>query len=81
MARGRTSRSDGGCPGFWGQGIATEAARPVLDHALNSLGLDRVIAEIAAANAGSISVAEKLGMTREGADDASAVVRYSIAAV
>jgi RimJ/RimL family protein N-acetyltransferase len=65
---------------FWGQGIATEAARPVLDHALNGLGLDRVVAEIAAANAGSISVAEKLGMTLERSDETAAVVRYSISA-
>lgn len=66
--------------GFWGQGIATEAARPVLDHALDTLGLGRVVAEIAAANVGSISVAEKLGMTPEPSGHASTVVRYSISA-
>lgn len=62
---------------FWGRGIASEAARAVLDHALNGLGLSRVVAEITAGNAGSISVAEKLGMTLV---QSGPVVRYSISA-
>lgn len=50
----------------WGKGYATEAARPVLDHAMETLALDRVVAEIDPNNAGSIRVARKLGMTDEG---------------
>jgi len=46
----------------WGRGYATEAARPVLAHALNTLGLDAVIADIDPANTASVNVARKLGM-------------------
>ena len=46
----------------WGQGFATEAARPVLRHALSTLRLDAVIAEIDTRNTGSRRVAEKIGM-------------------
>ncbi len=50
-------------PGSWGQGYATEAARAVLDHALGSLGLPEVLAEVDAGNSASIAVIERLGMT------------------
>lgn len=50
----------------WGQGYATEAARPVLDHALLTLGLKRVVADIDPANAASIGVACKLGFLPAG---------------
>jgi RimJ/RimL family protein N-acetyltransferase len=46
----------------WGQGLATEAAAPMLDHGLRTLGLAHVIADIAPENVGSRRVAEKLGM-------------------
>ena len=49
----------------WGRGYATEAARPVLDHALNTLGLSEVIADIDPANTASINVAHKLGFRPE----------------
>lgn len=51
----------------WGNGYATDAARPVLAHAFATLGLERVIADIAPGNTASIRVAEKLGLspTRE----------------
>jgi RimJ/RimL family protein N-acetyltransferase len=45
----------------WGRGYATEAARPVLCHALNTLGLPEVIADIDPVNAASVKVARKLG--------------------
>lgn len=51
----------------WGQGYATEAARPVLDHALHALGLRRVVADIDPDNTASIGVARKLGLAPEGA--------------
>jgi RimJ/RimL family protein N-acetyltransferase len=47
---------------LWGGGYATEAARPVLAHALSALGLPEVIADIDPANAASAGVARKLGM-------------------
>lgn len=45
----------------WGCGVATEAAGAVLCHA-ETLGLQRVHAEILEGNVGSIRVASKLGM-------------------
>lgn len=48
----------------WGQGYATEAARRLVDHALVTLGLEVVVADIAPNNAASIAVAERLGMNR-----------------
>jgi [ribosomal protein S5]-alanine N-acetyltransferase len=50
---------------FWGQGIATEAARAVQDHAFGVLGLDRLISIINPANTASIRVAEKNGLRYE----------------
>ena len=49
--------------GYWGQGLATEAARAVLTHGIMTLGFQRVIATVQASNLGSIRVIEKLGMT------------------
>jgi RimJ/RimL family protein N-acetyltransferase len=50
----------------WGQGVATEAARAVLAHALGPLGLPVVVALIHPDNRASIRVAEKIGMTQCG---------------
>jgi [ribosomal protein S5]-alanine N-acetyltransferase len=50
-------------PASWGNGYATEAARAVLDHALGSLSLPEVLAEVDEGNAASIAVIERLGMT------------------
>jgi RimJ/RimL family protein N-acetyltransferase len=49
----------------WGQGLATEAARAVRDHALGQLSLRRLIALIDAKNVRSIRVAEKIGLRHE----------------
>lgn len=49
-------------PEAWGQGVATEAAMPLLRHAFDTLCLDQVIAEIDVANRASARVAEKIGM-------------------
>ncbi len=48
----------------WGKGYATEAARPVLAHAFQTLELDRVIADIAPGNAASVRVVQKLGLSQ-----------------
>lgn len=47
----------------WGKGLATEAARAILKHGIETLGFQRVIATVQAANVASIRVIEKLGMT------------------
>ena len=49
----------------WGQGLATEAAELLLRHAFVTLNLPKVIADIDPENAGSIRVAEKLGLRQE----------------
>jgi len=46
----------------WGKGYATEAARPIVAHAFQTVGLDRIVAEIDPANSASIHVAEKIGL-------------------
>jgi ribosomal-protein-alanine N-acetyltransferase len=51
---------------LWGRGLATEAARAVLDHAFLVLGMAKVWARADPRNVGSLRVLEKLGMTREG---------------
>jgi RimJ/RimL family protein N-acetyltransferase len=53
-------------PRTWGHGFATEAARPVLSHGLETLGLGEVVADIEEGNLASRRVAEKLGMRSEG---------------
>lgn len=50
-------------PEYWGQGLATEAAQAVFKHGMATLGFQRVIATVHAANVASIRVIEKLGMT------------------
>ncbi len=50
-------------PGSWGKGYATEAARAVVEHALGTLGLPEVLAEVDEGNTASVAVIERLGMT------------------
>lgn len=50
----------------WGQGLATEASRALLDFGFQILSLHRVIALCDVRNSASIRVLEKLGMRREG---------------
>ena len=63
-----------------GQGYATEAARPLLAHAFETLRLPEIIADIDERNRASIRVAEKLGMrvvaTRTGATRTE--IRYAV---
>lgn len=53
----------------WGHGYATEAGRAVLRHGFRELALPEVLAVIAAANAPSRAVAERLGMAHDPALD------------
>ena len=49
---------------FWGQGLATDAARAALDHGFHVLGLAEIVAFTALSNTPSMRVMERLGMTR-----------------
>jgi RimJ/RimL family protein N-acetyltransferase len=49
----------------WGRGLIVEAARALLDFGFGALDLHRVYVDVDARNAGSLRVAEKLGMRRE----------------
>jgi RimJ/RimL family protein N-acetyltransferase len=53
----------------WGEGLATEAGRAAADWAHEVLGAHHIISLIEPANTRSIRVAEKLGMTEEGATE------------
>lgn len=46
----------------WGKGGATEAAKIILEHGLNTVGLPRIVADIDPQNIASVRVAEKIGM-------------------
>jgi RimJ/RimL family protein N-acetyltransferase len=46
----------------WGQGYATEAARPALAHGFADLGLEEIISLIHEGNARSLAVARRLGL-------------------
>jgi ribosomal-protein-alanine N-acetyltransferase len=50
---------------YWGQGLATEAARGIVQHAFEHVHVSRLICLIDHDNQGSIRVAAKLGMTFE----------------
>jgi ribosomal-protein-alanine N-acetyltransferase len=52
-------------PDYWGQGIATEAARAVRDYGFHELKLPRLISLVHPDNKASRRVAEKNGMTPE----------------
>lgn len=52
--------------GHWGQGYATEAARAVLRHGFDTLGLPEIWALIGPGNAASLAVAGRLGFRPAG---------------
>ncbi|MEU9375927.1 GNAT family N-acetyltransferase [Streptomyces sp. NPDC048255] len=53
----------------WGQGYATEAARAVLEHGFDALGLPEVLAVTTAGNLRSQAVMRRIGMSRDPAGD------------
>lgn len=67
-------------PEHWGKGLATEATRACIEYGFAELGMERIIAMMMPANVGSIRVAEKCGMAREGLiiDRGMEVLLYSI---
>ena len=54
---------------YWGQGIATEAARAVLYYAFGTLGLDEVVSFTSTTNLRSQRVMQKLGMHHDPVED------------
>ncbi|GIG56296.1 N-acetyltransferase GCN5 [Longispora fulva] len=53
-------------PDWWGQGLATETARLLVDLGLRDLGLHRIEATVDDDNGGAQRVCEKIGMRYEG---------------
>lgn len=51
---------------FWGRGFATEAARPLIDHAFAAYPVERIQAHFMEGNSASGRVLEKAGMRFEG---------------
>ena len=49
----------------WSKGYARESAEAVLQHARNTLGLDRIVAIVTPENRSSIKLLEKIGLTFE----------------
>lgn len=49
-------------PAVWGNGYATEAAGAVVEHALGTLGLPEVLAEVDNGNAASAAVIKRIGL-------------------
>lgn len=54
---------------YWGKGYAYEAARAAIDDGFARLGLREIVAFTVPANVASRRVMEKLGMTRDPAED------------
>lgn len=50
-------------PEVWGKGYATEAARALLAHGFDELGLERIVAFAVRTNATSIAVMQRIGMS------------------
>jgi RimJ/RimL family protein N-acetyltransferase len=65
-------------PAYWGVGLATESARPVLEYGFTRLRLGRIIGLVDPANDASVRVLEKLGMVRVGEEEfrGQRVIRY-----
>ncbi|QLH27009.1 GNAT family N-acetyltransferase [Streptomyces sp. Rer75] len=61
--------AEAGCwlePSAVGRGLVTRASRVIIDWALEERGIHRVEWHVSAANAPSIAVARRLGMTKDG---------------
>lgn len=65
---------------YWGHGLATEAARIVLQDAFERVRLNRIISITMSANTASIRIMEKLGLwfEREVERDGLCLLRYGI---
>jgi ribosomal-protein-alanine N-acetyltransferase len=68
-------------PSYWGQGLASEAARHALAYGFEVSNLERIVAIAQAANRDSLRVMERIGMRfeREATHKGIRVVLYAIA--
>lgn len=62
-------------PGFWGKGLATEAARTMIDYGFQTVGFTEIIAATDVPNRASVRVMERLGMTHLETADATVYYR------
>ena len=64
---------------YWGQGLATEAARGIVQYAVERLRLPRLICMVTPGNQASANVARNIGMTleREMEDEQGPFLLYS----
>jgi RimJ/RimL family protein N-acetyltransferase len=53
----------------WGKGYASEGARTALQFGFDTIGLDEIVSFTSPSNVRSWSVMERIGMTRDPADD------------
>lgn len=53
----------------WGRGYATEGARAAMGYGFDEVGLDEIVSFTISSNTRSWAVMERLGMTRDPADD------------
>lgn len=67
-------------PDYWEQGFATEAARAVLDHAFDRLGLPKVVSDVDESNIASVRILGKLGMrqTKKAAVNSLPILYFEI---
>ena len=67
-------------PAYWGAGLATEASRACVNHGFTRLRLGRILGLVDPANAASVRVLEKCGMTFVGMMEflGHSVARYQI---
>jgi RimJ/RimL family protein N-acetyltransferase len=56
-------------PRYWGKGYALEAARAAIDDGFGRIGLREIVAYTVPANRASRQVMERLGMSRDPAED------------
>lgn len=65
---------------YWGQGLATEAARATLDDAFGAKGLESVLSVVQTRNQASVRIMEKLGFQaqRRALDGEAEIVFYSL---
>lgn len=64
-------------PNWWGRGLATEAARTMLDYGFDAVGFTEIIAATDPPNLASVRVMERLGMAHLETDEATVYYRTS----
>ncbi|MCB0762601.1 MAG: GNAT family N-acetyltransferase [Flavobacteriales bacterium] len=63
-------------PGYWGKGLASEAAASCLSYAFNNLSIKEIVSVAPRSNIPSLAVMRKIGMKREGSFQHPALSLY-----